>query len=174
MRNLSRRALIATLPGVFLWSPVLSAPPAAPGVSVDLFVAPDCPIANACAPEIERLYQSYRTKGVAFRLVFPDRDLDEREVRRHLADFGLTMPFLIDRDHAIVERGGATVTPEAVVYGRDGAIVYRGRIDNLYSDLGDRRGTVTEFYLRDALDAVLAGRMPPIERTAAVGCFIER
>lgn len=174
MRDLSRRVLIALLPGAFLWSPVLSAPPAAPGVSVDLFVAPDCPIANACAPEIERLYQTYRTRGVAFRLVFPDRDLKEEEVRRHLADFGLTVPFLIDRDHAVVERGGATVTPEAVVYGRDGSIVYRGRIDNRYSDLGDRRGTVTEFYLRDALDAVLSGTKPSIERTGAIGCLIER
>ncbi|MCB1206267.1 MAG: redoxin family protein [Verrucomicrobiae bacterium] len=165
---------ILLLIGGYLVPPALSTPPTSPKASVDLFVATDCPIANACAPEIERLYQAYKTKGVDFRLVFPDRDLDEGEVRQHLADFGLNVPFVIDRDHAFVKRGGATVTPEAVVYNRLGAIAYRGKIDNRYTDFGDRRITVSEFYLRDALDAVLSGKTPAIERTAAIGCLIEQ
>jgi len=150
-------------------------PPAAAKsvASVDLFVAPDCPIANAYAPEVERLHLAYREKGVAFRLVFPDRDLAEDGVRRHLADYGITAPFVIDRDHALVKRAKATTTPEAVLFDRTGGILYRGRIDNRYSDLGDRRGTVTEFYLRDALDALLSGEKPPVTKTAPIGCIIE-
>jgi hypothetical protein len=141
--------------------------------SVDLFVAPDCPIANGYAPEIERLHLAYREKGVAFRLVFPDRDLTEDEVRRHLADYGITAPFAIDRDHALVKRAAATTTPEAVVFDGEGVIVYRGRIDNRYSDLGDRRATVTETYLRDALESVLSGNLPVIAKTPPLGCLIE-
>jgi hypothetical protein len=141
--------------------------------TVDLFVATDCPIANGYAPEIERLHLAYREKGVAFRLVFPDRDLAEDEVRRHLADYGITAPFMIDRDHALLKRAKATTTPEVVLFDRTGGILYRGRIDNRYSDLGDRRGTVTEFYLRDALDAVLSGKKPPVTKTAPIGCIIE-
>lgn len=146
---------------------------AEPLFTVDLFVATDCPIANGYAPEIERLHLAYREKGVAFRLVFPDRDLAEDEVRRHLADYGITAPFVIDRDHALVKRAKATTTPEAVLFDRTGGILYRGRIDNRYSDLGDRRGTVTELYLRDALDAVLSGKKPPVPETVPIGCLIE-
>lgn len=146
---------------------------AEPVATVDLFVAPDCPIANGYAPEIERLHLAYREKGVVIRLVFPDRDLEEGAVRKHLADYGITAPFVIDHDHALVKRASATTTPEAVLFDRTGAIIYRGRIDNRYSDLGDRRGTVTEFYLRDAIEAVLSGKAPAIARTTPIGCLIE-
>jgi hypothetical protein len=151
----------------------LAAGPAAPLATVDLFVATDCPIANGYAPEIERLHRSYLGKGIPFRLVFPDDDLTEEKVRSHLADYGLTLPFEIDRDHSLVKRAKASTTPEVVVFGPAGEILYQGRIDNRYSDLGDRRGTVTEFYLREALDAILAGRKPPISKTEAIGCLIE-
>lgn len=146
---------------------------ASPVASVDLFVATDCPIANGYAPEFERLYQVYRKNGIAFRLVFPDRDLTDEVVKQHLADYAVTIPFVVDRDRSLVKRATATTTPEVVVYDREGSIVYRGRIDNRYFDLGDRRGTVTEFYLRDALDALLAGRKPALARTDAIGCLIE-
>lgn len=154
-------------------APALAAGPEAPLATVDLFVATDCPIANGYAPEIERLHQAYQAKGISIRLVFPDRDLTEEAVRRHLADYGLTMTYAIDRDHALVKRASATTTPEAVVFDPKGVVIYQGCIDNRYSDLGDRRGTVTEFYLRDALDAILAGRIPAVAKTGAIGCLIE-
>ncbi len=143
-------------------------------VSVDLFLAADCPIANRYAPEIERLHLAYRERGVVFRLVFPDRDLDERTVRRHLAEYGLTAPFVIDRDRALVNRAKATITPEAVVFDPEERIVYRGRIDNRYASLGKRLAEATEFHLRDAIEAVLSGRRPAVAETDAVGCLIEQ
>lgn len=146
---------------------------AEPVATVELFMAIDCPIANGYAPEIERLHLTYREKGLVFRLVFPDRDLDENTVKQHLADYGITAPFVIDRDHALVKRTAATTIPEVVLYDRTGGIVYQGKLDNRYSDLGDRRGTVTEFYLRDAIEAVLSGKQPPVARTAPIGCLIE-
>ncbi len=146
---------------------------AAEPVSVDLFLATDCPIANAYAPEIERLHLAYRERGVVFRLVFPDRELDEETVRRHLAAYGLTAPFVIDRDRALVMRAKATTTPKAVVFDPEERIVYRGRIDNRYAGFGKRLAEATESYLRDALDAVLSGRMPTVAETEAIGCLIE-
>ena len=156
-------------PFVFL----LSLEAAEPVATVDLFVATDCPIANSYAPEIERLHLAYGPKGIAFRLVFPDHDLSEEAVNRHLAQYGIPGPFVIDRDHALVKRAAANTTPEVVLFDPKGAILYRGRIDNRYSDLGDRRNTVTEPYLRNALDAVLSGKEPPLSATPPIGCLIE-
>ncbi len=144
-----------------------------PVARVDLFVATDCPIARASSPEIERLHLAYGGRGVAFRLVFPDRDLEETTVREHLAAFALTVPFVIDREGDLVRRAKATTTPEAVLFDPQGRIVYRGKIDNRYSALGKRLAEATEFPLRDAIEAILAGRAPAVPETVPVGCLIE-
>jgi hypothetical protein len=64
------------------------------------------------------------------------------------------------------------VTPQAVVIDRAGEIRYRGRIDNFYAAFGKPRQQVTEHDLRNALDAVLAGRSAPKRETDAIGCYI--
>lgn len=51
---------------------------------------------------------------------------------------------------------------------------YRGRIDNLYINIGRTRQQVTSHDLTDALDAVLAGRPVKQPTTEALGCYIER
>jgi len=49
-----------------------------------------------------------------------------------------------------------------------------GRIDNRLEDLGKQRVQVTEFNLRDTLEAILAGKPVPRARTRALGCAITR
>lgn len=146
---------------------------AEPHAKVMIFIAVDCPIANSYAPELNRLHETYGGKMVEFLLVYPDPDLTEDEVKKHLAEYALTLRATIDRDHALVKKSGVTTTPEVAVFDASDAVVYRGRIDNLYADYGERRRTVTEPYLRDALDAILRGEKPAPATTAAIGCLIE-
>ncbi|MEC7776571.1 MAG: hypothetical protein VYC32_10785, partial [Planctomycetota bacterium] len=61
--------------------------------------------------------------------------------------------------------------PEAFVIGKPG-ILYRGRIDDLYADLGQKRRQARNRDLRDALDAVLSGKAVKNPTTRAVGCYI--
>lgn len=143
-------------------------------VEVQFFVAPDCPIVNSYAPEIERLFHEYQGRGVGFLLVYPDRDLEESTVKKHLADYSLTLPFEIDHKHTRVEAVNATTTPEVVVFDAKGAVRYRGKIDDRYSELGDRKATVSATYLRDAIEALLAGHAPPVTATEPIGCLIEK
>jgi thiol-disulfide isomerase/thioredoxin len=147
---------------------------AEPVAKVMIFVATDCPIANSYAPELNRLHVDYGGKMVEFLLVYPDPDLTEDDVKKHLAEYALTLRATIDRDHALVKKTGVTTTPEVAVFDTSDAVVYRGRIDNLYADYGERRRTVTEPYLRDALDAILRGEKPAPATTEAIGCLIER
>jgi peroxiredoxin len=139
---------------------------------VILFIAADCPIANGYAPEINRICAEYEPKHIAFFLVHGDPGLSEADARKHAREYGFTCPVVIDREHELVKRLGAMVTPEAAVVGVDGAILYRGRIDNLYLALGKKRFEATTHDLRAALDAVVAGREVPVPRTTAVGCAI--
>jgi hypothetical protein len=121
--------------------------PAGPA-HVVFFVATDCPISNAYAPEIQRVCRDYASRGVGCSLIYEDVDLSptpvrlERDVRRHVLEFGYReIPAAIDRGREIAARARVTVTPSAVVVDRAGEIRYRGRIDNFYAAFGTPRRT---------------------------------
>ncbi|MGA2742304.1 MAG: redoxin domain-containing protein [Bryobacteraceae bacterium] len=136
------------------------------------FVTTDCPLSNGYAPEMNRIEQAYAPRGVLFYAVQGDSTIPDEEVRRHAREFGYRFPALLDPRQILAGHTGATVTPEAVVLSREGAVLYLGRIDNKVEDFGKTRVEATEFDLREALDAVLAGRPVPHPRTRALGCSI--
>src|SRR5947207_2585592 len=105
--------------------------------SVLIFYWHDCPICNSYAPEINRIYGS-RT-NFAFYIVQVDPDLTVAAAKKHAREYDLHPPVLLDTKHDLVKKLNATVTPQAVVVGGDGRILYRGRIDDLYATLGKRR-----------------------------------
>jgi hypothetical protein len=137
------------------------------------FVRTDCPIANRYAPEIRRICADYAAAGLECLLVYVDGHLTAEDVREHADAFDLALPAILDRDHALVAHAGATVTPEAAVFASGAELKYRGRIDNLYAELGRPRVNVTERDLRSALDDLVAGRSVHRSLTQATGCYIE-
>src|SRR5438093_8063641 len=99
--------------------------PFAPGekmASVLIFYVQDCPISNSYAPEINRIAATFT--NCAFYIVQVDPDLTIEAAKEHARQYALCPPVLLDPRHELVKRAGATVTPEAVVIGKDGAIVY--------------------------------------------------
>ena len=138
------------------------------------FVAPDCPISQGYVPEMNRIAQAYAARGVRVFGVQSDLTASATEVSRHVADYKYAFPVLNDRQQVLVAHTGVTVTPEAVLMTRAGALLYRGRIDNRIVTLGIRRPEATQFDLRSAVDATLAGQAPAFTRTTAIGCSIVR
>ncbi|HVN07283.1 MAG TPA: redoxin domain-containing protein [Bryobacteraceae bacterium] len=136
------------------------------------FVTTDCPLSNAYAPEMNRIAEAYTPRGVRFYAVQGDTTIADDEVRRHAREYAYRFPVLLDPQQVLTHHTGATVTPEAVVLSPEGAVLYLGRIDNRVEDFGKVRLQATEFDLRNALDAVLAGRPVPRPRTHALGCAI--
>jgi hypothetical protein len=145
--------------------------------TVMFFVQTDCPISNWYAPTIQQVCREYAARGVSCALMYEDIEtagdpLDAR-IRTHLQDYRYQgIPAVADRTRAVASRARASVTPQAVVVDRAGAIRYRGRIDNAYAEFGKPRRQVTSHELRDALDALLAGRPVARPETEALGCFI--
>ena len=140
---------------------------------VFLFTSTDCPISNRYAPEVQRIVAAFARQGVAFRLVYPNPSEQAPKIREHMAAFGYdgSLQALRDPKLTLVKYVAATVTPEAAVLVGD-RVVYRGRIDDRYVDLGLERPAPTTRDLADALSAVLAGRPVSRPTTQAVGCFI--
>ena len=138
------------------------------------FVTTDCPLCNSYVPELNRIVRAYAARGVAFYAVQGDATVPAEDVRRHADEFGYTFPYLIDPEESLATYAGATTTPEAAVLSSRGEVLYLGRIDNRLEDFGKQRVQITEFDLRDTLDAILAGKPVPRARTKALGCAIVR
>jgi hypothetical protein len=145
--------------------------------NVIFFVQTDCPISNWYAPTIQQVCREYGARGVGCSLMYEDVELPgarlDEQVRTHLREYRYDgLAAVVDRSRVVAARARATITPQTVVVDRTGTIRYRGRIDNAYADLGKPRQRVTSHELRDALDAVLAGRPVAKPETDALGCFI--
>jgi len=135
------------------------------------FISPECPISNRYAPEIRRICDEYGPRGVRCFAIYPDADVTTIKRHRQEYGFGDAMPAIFDRDHSVVRSVAPRVTPEAALYSQAGR-VYKGRIDDLYVDVGRARRAATRHDLRLAIDAALAGRSPAAAQTDAVGCAI--
>lgn len=139
-----------------------------------LFVSTDCPLSNRYVPELKRIESAYGPRGVLFYAVQGDATIAVDEIRRHVKEFAYTFPYLLDPSESLATYTGATATPQAAVLSPRGELLYLGRIDNRLEDFGQERVQVTQFDLREALDAVLAGKPVPHPRTKALGCAITR
>ena len=137
------------------------------------FISADCPISNRYAPEIQRVCSDYQSRGLRCFAVYPDAT-DVAAITRHRREyaFGAGVPAIFDRAHEIVRAVGPRVTPEVALFSSSGP-VYRGRIDDLYVDIGRSRRTPTRRDVRLAIDAALAGRRLDQPTTDAVGCAIQ-
>src|SRR5450756_60707 len=90
--TLASGAVLATLDGGRV-DPLAN--PSAKAV-VLLFTRSDCPISNRYAPEIERLYETFGSRGVDFWLVYVDSTESEDNIRKHVREFGYRFGALLD------------------------------------------------------------------------------
>ena len=138
--------------------------------TVYVFTTTDCPIANRYAPEIQRLASKFAGK-FRFVLVYPVPSDSPVMIRAHVQKFGYSIETQRDVDQKLVKLTGATVTPEVAVV--DGTrVLYRGRIDDRYVELGKDRPEPTKRDLEAALEAVVAGKPIAVRETRAVGCIL--
>ncbi len=77
---------------------------------------------------------------------------------------------LMDGGHHVADLYEAVTTPHVFVIDREGILRYAGAVDNT----SFRQRRPTRFYLDEAVEALLAGHLPPISQTMAYGCAIVR
>ena len=137
--------------------------------AVIIFIATRCPVSNGYNERMEKLAQDYKAKGITVIGINSNVTEPASEVKSHAAEKHLTFTILKDDGNKIADRLGANHTPEAYVIDAGGKLVYHGRIDN-----SQNTANITSNDLRDALDAILAGK--PIQKTTslAFGCSIKR
>lgn len=139
-------------------------------VRILLFVRTDCPITNRYAPELQRLGEKFTGPEVEFWLIYPDRTSSAAAIKDHVAQYRFPGEPLRDPRHELVKRAHATITPEAAVFDAAGRLVYHGRIDDRWVEIGKARVEAQTHDLEDAIAAVVAGKRVARAETRAVGC----
>ncbi len=144
-----------------------------------IFTSNHCPTANAYEQRIIDLHKEYGGKGVAVVAINPN---DPKAVR--LDELGYTdvpddfesmklrakerqfpFPYLYDGDAQAAAKGyGCQATPHVFVFDADRKLRYTGRIDD-----GEVKPP-TSHDMRNALDALLAGKPVPVAKTKVFGC----
>src|SRR5947208_1985518 len=82
------------------------------------------------------------------------------------AQHGFKFPYLYDGEQQIVSTAyGVPATPTVFICDEKRKLRYVGRIDD-----ADREDKVRTHDARNALDALLAGKEPPVTRAKSFGC----
>ena len=138
-------------------------------VTAVVFVSTICPIGNDYNDRFSALYRDYQPRGV--QMLFVNSNINEplSMVAQHARDVQYPFPVYKDELASAADALGAESTPLVVIVGRDGRVAYRGAVDNSRNP-----ARVTKRYVRDALEAALAGRTAPVAETKSFGCVIKR
>lgn len=152
-------------------------------VLVIVFTCPHCPTAQYYEDRLKKIVDDYKKRGVALVAINPNDPqsvrLDElgyTDLGDSLADMKIrakhkkfNFPFLFDGDTEKVSRAyGPMATPHAFVFDQERKLRYVGRIDD------DERGDNIRVHdLRNALDALLAGRDIEVKQTKSFGCSVK-
>ncbi|MFO0953434.1 MAG: redoxin family protein [Isosphaeraceae bacterium] len=130
-----------------------------------------CPVANRYLPVLAAMEKSYRDRGVQFLALNVGPDDPIVEIAADGVEAGVEFPMVKDVALRSARALGLLRTPEAVVLDADRTIRYRGRIDDQFRVGGERPGA-TRQPLKDALEAVLAGKPVETAETPVDGCLI--
>ncbi len=135
------------------------------------WINPDCPF-------VQRVYQSGITKnlateygrnGVVWLAVNSTHYMDAAANRQWRDKYALPYPILDDHAGTVGHLYGARTTPHIFIIDKAGKLAYVGGLDD---DPRGEKGTPGN-YVRQALDALLAGKAVAVAETKPYGCSVK-
>ncbi len=138
-----------------------------------VFISTECPIARSYVPELNRIAASVAEEPVKLVGVLSDRSVSRADAVKFRDEFQIEFPLLFDASGELAQTLQPTHVPEAIVLDADARVIYRGRIDDRYPEIGKKRPAPTTHDLSDALHAAATGKPIAIAETTPVGCPVE-
>lgn len=134
------------------------------------FTCNHCPVAIAYEDRFIAFAKEYSPKGVEFVAINVSNVDDDKlpKMVERAKEKGFNFPYLYDASQKVGKEFGAEKTPHLFVLDGDGKVVFVGAFD----DKMDAK-KVSKHYVKDAVDAVLAGKDPEVSKTPAHGCGIQ-
>ncbi len=148
-------------------------------VLVVVFTCNHCPTAQAYEDRIIKIHNDYQNRGLALVAISPNDPkalrLDElgytdvgdslEDMKIRAEDRKFPFPYLYDGENQKVSAAyGVLATPHVFIFDAARKLRYVGRVDD--SDIRQ----VQSHDARNAIDALLAGKPVPVEKTRVFGC----
>jgi peroxiredoxin len=141
---------------------------------VVVFSCNHCPFVIGSEDRLKALYAAYKPRGVAWVAInsnetthHPEDSFDLMKARAKKDR--LPWPYLCDESQDVARAYGALRTPHFYVFDRERRLRYTGRMDDNPMDASK----ATTHELAEALDALLAGKDPPVPLTNPIGCNVK-
>lgn len=144
-----------------------------------VFTCNHCPTAQAYEDRLIKMHADYKDRGVALVAISPNDAeavrLDElgytdlgdslEDMKIRAKDRKFAFPYLYDGETQKTSAAyGALATPHVFIFDRQRKLRYVGRVDD------SEVKTVKSHDARNAIDALLAGKPVPVEKTRVFGC----
>lgn len=148
-----------------------------------VFTCPHCPTAQAYQERIKKLVVDYKPKNVTVVAVNPNHAdavrLDElaysdlgdsfEDMKERAKQEKFNFVFLDDGPkQEMSHKYGPIATPHVFIFDKARKLRFEGRIDD-----AELESAATKHETRDALNALLAGKEPPVTTTKVFGCSVK-
>ena len=131
-----------------------------------------CQIIRSILPDYKALRDAYASRGVRFLMLNSNLQDTRASIAADAKEWGVDMPILVDSAQIVGPSLNVTRTAEVLVIDPGaGEIVYRGALnDRVYYER--QKKAADEHYVRDTLDAMLAGEPLAVSEVPSAGCIV--
>jgi len=152
-------------------------------ILVLVFTCAHCPTAQAYQERIKQLVTDYKSRNVTLVAINPNHAAAVRLDELAYSDLSDSFPELQQRakrekfnfvwlddgpKQEVSHKYGPVATPHVFIFDKARKLRFEGRIDD-----SERESTATKHETRDALEALLAGKEPPVTSTRVFGCSVK-
>ncbi len=137
-----------------------------------IFTSHECPFDNYYKDRVKELIRTYAGK-VQFLLINSTTDEPESAEQMAIHYTDLSVPYLADKEQAVMTSLGAKKTPEVFLISSSGGkftVFYNGAIDDNPQSSKDIR----QYFLKDAIEKLLMGQKVETPTQRATGCTIRK
>jgi thiol-disulfide isomerase/thioredoxin len=152
-------------------------------ILVLVFTCPHCPTAQAYQERIKKLVADYKPKNVTLVAINPNHADSVRLDELAYSDLSDSFPEMQERakqekfnfvwlddgpKQELSQKIGPVATPHVFIFDKARKLRFEGRIDD-----SERESLATKHDTRNALDALVAGKEPPVTSTRVFGCSVK-
>ncbi len=140
-----------------------------------MFICNHCPFVIHVNAELVKLANDYKERGIGF-VAISSNDIENYPqdspelMKKQAAELGYPFPYLFDETQEVAKAYDATCTPDFFLFNSELKLVYRGQLDSSRPSLDN---PVTGRDIRNAIDAILAGKKVDENQLPSVGCNIK-
>ena len=132
-----------------------------------------CPIARIALPNYREVRDEYASKNIAFTMFNSNIQDNLARISTEAEEFGIDFPIMKDEGQKLAKALGVERTAEAFVFDpKTQEVLFRGPIND---QLGyeTQRNNASKWYLKDALDTILAGGLVNMDDVPdSKGCLV--